>query len=160
MKKNVIKLNEAQLQRIVSESVKRVLNEISIGTVRNARDAAFDDMKQNWNNSKIRTKREGQWKKFSNAAIDMERDEKNSVCPEVPASELYNMPPETCVVMDGAGRDAYSNFIYRYSGHAGTKEQCEEFINRFYDKGADWEFMPEIFTLEEYIRYKKQHPYC
>lgn len=156
----ILAINEAQLKKIVAESVKRVLNEISQGLVDRARDAAFNDMKNNWNNPKIRTKREGQWKKFSNAAIDMEREEKNSVCPEVPASKLYNMPPETYVVMDGAGRDGYSNFVYRYSGHAGTKEQCEEFVNRFYDKGADWEFMPEIFSLEEYIRYKKQHPYC
>ena len=85
----------------------------------------------------------------------MDQEEKNSVCPSVPESELINMPSNTYVVMDGDGRDVISaNFRMRYSGHAGTKEQCEEFVKKFYDMGANWEYLPSILSLEEYFKYK------
>lgn len=61
------------------------------------------------------------------------------------------MPEDTYVIMNGDGRDAVSaNFRTSYSGRAGTKEQCEE----YYDKGANWEYLPEIVPLEEYLNSK------
>lgn len=152
--KSTVKLNESQLRKIVSESVKNVLNEISISLVDRAADAAYRDMMRNWNYSKSR-KRERQWKNFSKERNRMDAEEKNSVCPSVPESELVNMPINTYVIMDGDGRDAISgDFKTRYSGHAGTREQCEEYVKRFYDANANWEYLPSILPLEEYFKYK------
>ena len=153
--KNTVRLNETQLRNIVAESVKNVLNEISAGLADRAASAAHKDMMQNWNDSKIRSKRERQWKNFSKERIRMNAEEKNSVCPSVPESELVNMPRNTYVIMNGDGRDAVSaNFRSSYSGRAGTKEQCEEYVKRFYDMSANWEYLPSILSLEEYFKYK------
>ena len=62
------------------------------------------------------------------------------------------MPKDTYVIVDGSGRDFYGNFTYRYSGHAGTKEQCIAFVNKYYDKDADWEFRPNVVSLESYFQ--------
>ena len=85
----------------------------------------------------------------------MDSQEKGSICPQVDERDLVNMPEDTYVIMNGDGRDAVNaNFRTSYSGRAGTKEQCEEFVNRFYDKGANWEYLPEIVPLEEYLNSK------
>lgn len=162
--KNIIPLTESQLFNVVTEGIKRVLseidwktymNEISAGLLGRAAAAAHRDMMQNWNDSKVRGKRERQWKNFSKERIRMDAEEKNSVCPSVPESELANMPRNTYVIMDGDGRDAISaDFRMRYSGHAGTMEQCEEYVKRFYDENANWEYLPSILSLEEYFKYK------
>lgn len=158
--KRRIKLTENDLHRIVEESVNRVLmennvNEISSKLLRRAADKAFDDERINWNNNKIRRKRDAQWQKFSKGAYDMERKEQESICPSVAESELKNMPKDTYVILNGSGRNYYGEFMYQYSGHAGTKEQCTAFVNKYYDKNANWEFMPIIVTLDDYFqRYK------
>ena len=164
MPKNIIRLNETQLKKVIAESVKRVLaeassvDEISSRLLSRAASKAHEDELRNWNDSKIRTKRGAQWEKFSSAAIERGREEKDSVCPSVPKSELKNMPEDTYVVLDGDGRDALSaNFRYRYSGHAGTKEQCMAFVDKFYDKGANWEYLPDIVPLEEYLKNRAQY---
>ena len=43
MNKKLIRLTESDLHRIVKESVNKVLNEISIDTLKKAQDKAFDD---------------------------------------------------------------------------------------------------------------------
>ena len=156
--KQTIRLNETQLQRIVAECVKNVLmenksvNEISSRLLSRAAEKAHNDMMQNWHDGKIRMKRERQSKKFRDAAGAMEYKEKDSVCPYVPESELRNMPEGTYVVLDGAGRDFYWNIIYRYSGHAGTKKQCLAYADKYYDKSANWEFLPKVVSVEEYFK--------
>lgn len=157
MNKKLIRLTESDLHRIVKESVNRVLfeaniNELSSQLLRRASEKAFNDEKMNWNDSKIRTKRGRQWQKFGRAAYDIEAKEKESICPFIPESKLKDMPKDTYVIIEGAGRDYYGEFIYRYSGHAGTKEQCIAFVNKYYDKSADWEFLPRIVTLEDYFK--------
>ena len=160
MAKNTIRLNESQLKKIIAESVKKILmesndiNEISSDLLSRAASKAHKDMMQNWNDSKVRTKRKGQWEKFTHGAIDRNAEEKENVCPYVPESELENMPEDTYVVLDGEGRDAVTaNFRYRYSGHAGTKEQCMAFVDKYYDKNANWEYLPHIVPLEDYLEY-------
>ena len=156
--KQTIRLNEVQLQKIVAECVKKVLlennniNEVSRHLLSRAANKAHNDMMRNWNDGKTRIKRKRQYKKFSDAATAMLAKEMDSVCPRVPESELRNMPKDTYVVMDGRGRDFYGNFVYTYTGRAGTKEQCSAFANKYYDKNADWEFLPNVVSLEEYFR--------
>ena len=41
--KRITRLTESDLHRIVKESVKRVLNEVSIDTLQRAQDKAFDE---------------------------------------------------------------------------------------------------------------------
>ena len=41
--KKIVKLTESDLHKIVKESVNRVLNEVSIDTLRRAQDKAFDE---------------------------------------------------------------------------------------------------------------------
>jgi hypothetical protein len=160
--KQRIRLTESDLHRIVKESVEQVLsegwhnhfiNETSSRLLRRASDKAFHDMNVNWNDGKTRTKRGAQWKKFSRGAYDKENKEKESICPSVPESELKNMPKDTYVILDGKGRDFYGEFMYGYSGYAGTKEQCTAFVNRYYDKSANWEFLPKIVTIEDYFQH-------
>lgn len=154
--KNTIKINEGQLAQIVAESVKRVLSEISTNLIDRAADAAHKDMMRNWGDLKVMDKRKKQWRNFRDESTKRYTEEKNSVCPYVPESELKNMPSDTFVVMDGNGRDAIdASFTYRYSGHAGTEEQCREYVDKFYDKGANWEYLPTIMTIEEYSKYNK-----
>ena len=130
------------------------INEISKRTLDGAMDAAHKDMMRNFGDHKIRNKRERQWKMFCDEYMKMDREEKDSVCPQVDERDLRNMPAGTYVIMNGDGRDAISaNFRNSYSGRAGTKEQCEEYVNRFYDKNANWEYLPEIVPLEQYLRH-------
>lgn len=157
MKKNVIKLNEASLKKIVAESVKRTLKEISSNLLDRAASKAHTDMMQNWNDSSVREKRKNQWQNLTHACINRSQEEKDSICPSVPESELKNMPKGTYVIMDGNGRDAYANFTSRYSGRAGTKEQCLAFVNKYYDKYTDWEFSPSIVPIEDYFKYHRKH---
>ena len=132
------------------------INEISSNLYDRAGDKAFKDMMQNFNDYPTKSKRERQWKNFRTQARIRGDEEKNAVCPSVDERDLPNMPAGTYVVMDGDGRDAISaNFRTRYSGHAGTKEQCEEYVDRFYDKGANWEYLPEIVPLEQYLKNKR-----
>ena len=167
-----VRLTQSQLCNYISESVQKVLskilratgkrnggralNEISSNLYDRAADKAFNDMMQNFNDYPTKSKRERQWKNFRNQARIRGGEEKNAVCPSVDERDLPNMPAGTYVVMDGDGRDAISaNFRTRYSGHAGTKEQCEEYVDRFYDKGANWEYLPEIVPLEQYLKNKR-----
>lgn len=48
MKRNTIRLNETQLRKIVAESVKKVLNEISYGMARDAFKKAGEEFDQDW----------------------------------------------------------------------------------------------------------------
>lgn len=48
VKKSVIKLNEEQLRKVVAESVKRVLNEISYGVARDAFKKAGENFNKDW----------------------------------------------------------------------------------------------------------------
>lgn len=157
-KKNTIRLTESELKNIITESVKRILrenntiNEISSDLLFRAAEKAGRDMHRNWNDSEIRTKRDKQEDRFFKAAIEKDRKERNSICPRVPESELKNMPKGTYVVMDGTGRDYYGSFTSHYSGYAGTKEQCEAYITKYYDKDANWEYLPSILPLETYLK--------
>lgn len=158
MNKQVIRITEYELKRIVNESVKRILrenntiNEISSNLLVRAAEKAGRDMYHNWNDSKIRTKRSKQQNKFLKAAAAKASEERNSICPRVPESELKNMPKGTYVVMDGTGRNYYGFFTSRYSGYAGTKEQCDAYIDKYYDKNANWEYLPSILPLETYLK--------
>lgn len=123
-----MKINESQLRKIIKESIKKVLtenniNEVSTNVLRRAADKAHDD-RMHTNNYGLMRKRDRQYKTFSNELIKRDNEERNSVCPYVPESELRNLPKDTYVLMSGDGRDYYGNFRYSYSGHAGTKEQC------------------------------------
>lgn len=151
LKENKLRLSESDIMYMVNESVKRVLNEISTNTLKKAREKAHQE-RMHTNNYGLMQKRSRQYDTFSREINRREKEEEDSVCPSVPESELRNMPEDTYVVLDGCGRDFYWNIIYRYSGHAGTKEQCMEYINRFCDKSANWEFLPEVVSLEEYFR--------
>ena len=113
-------------------------------------------MRQNWNDPQIREKRRKQQDKFFKGAIEKDHEERTSICPQVPESELINMPKGTYVIMDGTGRDYYGSFLSHYSGYAGTKEQCEAYVAKYYDKGGDWEFLPTILPLESYLRRYKR----
>lgn len=158
-----VKLNEAKLKNIIAESVKRVLmeasgvNEISSNLLSRASDKAFKDMMRNWDNWKVKTKRDKQWHNLSQGAIDRSREEKDAVCPSVPESELKNMPKDTYVVLDGTGRDYYGNFMHRYDGHAGTEEQCMAYVDKYFDKDADWEFLPDIVPLDKYLKNRARY---
>ena len=113
-------------------------------------------MQQNWNDSEIRTKRGRQSDRFSRYGLEKDHEERISVCPQVPESELKNMPKGTYVIMDGTGRDYYGNFTSRYSGYAGTEEQCQAYVDKYYDKGANWEYLPSIVPVETYLeRYRR-----
>lgn len=46
--KKIVKLTESDLHKIVKESVNRVLNEVSIDTLRRAQDKAFDEYDSMW----------------------------------------------------------------------------------------------------------------
>ena len=46
--KQIIKLTESDLHKIVKESVNRVLNEVSIDTLRRTQDKAFDEYDSMW----------------------------------------------------------------------------------------------------------------
>lgn len=46
--KKIVKLTESDLHKIVRESVNRVLNEVSIDTLRRAQDKAFDEYDSMW----------------------------------------------------------------------------------------------------------------
>ena len=46
--KKIVKLTESGLHKIVKESVNRVLNEVSIDTLRRAQDKAFDEYDSMW----------------------------------------------------------------------------------------------------------------
>ena len=46
--KRITRLTESDLHRIVKESVKRVLNEVSIDTLQRAQDKAFDEYDSEW----------------------------------------------------------------------------------------------------------------
>ena len=162
MAKNIVRLNEAQLKKIIAESVRKILkennsiDEISSQLLRRAADKAHKDELQNWG-TKLGKKRGEQWAKFSKAAIGRDHEEKDSVCPYVPESELENMPEDTYVVLDGDGRDAISaDFRYRYSGHAGTEEQCMAYVDKYYDKNANWEYLPDVVPLEQYLKNRTQ----
>ena len=48
MAKKLVKLTEGDLHRIIKESVNKVLNEISIDTLKRAEDKAFDDYDSMW----------------------------------------------------------------------------------------------------------------
>lgn len=144
-----IRITEQDIAKIV----KKTVNEISKGLLDRAREAAHKDMMRNFGDSKTRQKRERQWKKFGDEYRRMDREEKDSICPQVDERDLVNMPEDTYVIMNGDGRDAVNaNFRTSYSGRAGTKEQCEEYVNRFYDKGANWEYLPEIVPLKDYLK--------
>ena len=104
------------------------------------------------NNCAFIRKRDRQYKLFSEELTESEEQAANNVCPRVPRAELKNMPSDTYVIMDGTGRDFYANFTHLYSGRAGTKEQCLDFVNRYYDKNADWEFLPTVVSIEEYFK--------
>ena len=133
------------------------LNEISKGLLDRAREAAYKDMMRNFGDSKIRHKRDRQWRKFTDEYGRLDREEKDSICPRVDEADLVNMPEDTYVVMNGDGRDAVSaDFRTSYSGRAGTKEQCEEYVKRFYDMSANWEYLPEIVPLEDYLNSKRR----
>ena len=152
-----MKINETQLRKIIKESIKKVLtenniNEVSTDVLRREADKAHDDSMHTNNYGLIR-KRDRQYKTFSNELIKRDREERNSVCPYVPESELRNLPKDAYVLMSGDGRDYYGNLRYSYSGHAGTKEQCIAFGERYYDQYADWEFLPKIVSIEEYFKY-------
>lgn len=136
-----------------SAGKKKPVNEISKGLLDRAREAAHKDMMRNFGDSKIRQKRERQWKKFGDEYRKMDSEEKDSICPQVDERDLVNMPENTYVIMNGDGRDAVSaDFRTSYSGRAGTKEQCEEYVKRFYDMGANWEYLPEIVPLKDYLK--------
>ena len=140
----------------IAKMVKKAVNEISKGLLDRAREAAHKDMMRNFGDSKTRQKRERQWKKFGDEYRKMDRQEKDSICPQVDERDLVNMPEDTYVIMNGDGRDAVSaNFRTSYSGRAGTKEQCEEYVNRFYDSGANWEYLPEILPLKDFLMGKR-----
>lgn len=112
---------------------------------------------RNFGDSKIRNKRDRQWRKFTDEYGKLDSEERDSICPHVDEADLVNMPEDTYVVMNGDGRDAVSaNFRTSYSGRAGTKEQCEEYVKRFYDMGANWEYLPEIVPLEDYLNSKRR----
>lgn len=68
-KKQVVRINENQLRQIVTESVKKVLNEISIDTLQRAQDKAFDEYDSMWPDDEdydedLRNKRERQYNAF------------------------------------------------------------------------------------------------
>lgn len=154
-------LSKEDLAEMVNKSVRLIaerinLNEISKGLLNRARESAHKDMMRNFGDSKIRNKRERQWKKFGDEYRKMDQEEKDSICPQVDERDLVNMPEDTYVVLNGDGRDAVNaDFRTSYSGHAGTKEQCEEYVKRFYDTDANWEYLPEIVPLEEYLNSKR-----
>ena len=153
-------LTKEDLAEMVNKSVRLIaekinLNEISKGLLDRAREAAHKDMMRNFGDSKTRQKRERQWKKFGDEYRKMDTEEKDSICPQVDERDLVNMPEDTYVIMNGDGRDAVTaNFRSSYSGRAGTKEQCEEYVKRFYDSGANWEYLPDIVPLKDYLRRK------
>lgn len=153
-------LTKEDLAEMVNRSVRLIaerinMNEISKGLIDRAREAAHKDMMRNFGDSKTRQKRDRQWRKFGDEYRKMDSQEKDSICPQVDERDLVNMPEDTYVIMNGDGRDAVSaNFRTSYSGRAGTKEQCEEYVKRFYDMGANWEYLPEIVPLEEYLNSK------
>ena len=154
-------LTKEDLAEMVNKSVRFIaerinLNEISKGLLDRAREAAHKDMMRNFGDSKIRQKRERQWKKFGDEYRRMNGEEKDSICPQVDEMDLVNMPEDTYVIMNGDGRDAVNaNFRSSYSGRAGTKEQCEEYVKKFYDSGANWEYLPEILPLKDFLRNKR-----
>ena len=157
---NKMNLTKEDLAEMVNKSVRLIaerinLNEISKGLLDRAREAAHKDMMQNFGDYKTRQKRERQWNKFTDEYGRLDSEERDSICPHVDEADLVNMPEDTYVVMNGDGRDAVNaNFRTSYSGRAGTKEQCEEYVKRFYDKGTNWEYLPEIVPLEEYLNSK------
>lgn len=157
---NKMNLTKEDLAEMVNRSVRLIaerinLNEISKGLLDRAREAAYKDMMRNFGDYKTRQKRERQWNKFTDEYGRLDSEERDSICPHVDEADLVNMPEDTYVVMNGDGRDAVSaNFRTSYSGRAGTKEQCEEYVKRFYDMGANWEYLPEIVPLEEYLNSK------
>lgn len=154
---NKINITRDELSEMINRCVKRCLNEISMGLLDRAREAAHKDMMRNFGDSKIRNKRSRQWKKFGDEYRRMDQEEKDSICPQVDERDLANMPEDTYVVLNGDGRDAVNaDFRTSYSGRAGTKEQCKEYVKRFYDKGANWEHLPEIMPLKEYLNSKRR----
>ena len=46
--RRTIRLKESELRRMISESVRRVLNEVSIDTLQRAQDKAFDEYDSMW----------------------------------------------------------------------------------------------------------------
>lgn len=157
---NKMNLTKEDLAEMVNKSVRLIaerinLNEISKGLLDRAREAAHKDMMRNFGDYKTRQKRDRQWRKFTDEYGRLDSEERDSVCPHVDEADLVNMPEDTYVVLNGDGRDAVSaNFRTSYSGRAGTKEQCEEYVKRFYDMGANWEYLPEIVPLEDYLNSK------
>ena len=153
-------LSKEDLAEMVNKSVRLIaerinLNEISKGLLDRARESAHKDMMRNFGDSKIRNKRNRQWRKFGDEYRRMDQEEKDSICPQVDEKDLVNMPENTYVVLNGDGRDAVSaDFRTSYSGRAGTREQCEEYVKRFYDMGANWEHLPEIMPLKDYLNNK------
>ena len=176
MGKQVTRLNEAQLHKVIEEATIRILrenkcnegwiknmfgatvitedriNEVTSDVLRRAADKAQFDMTHT-NDCRLMRKRDRQYKAFSDELYKRELEGKDGVCPYVPESELKNLPKDTYVLMNGDGRDYYGNFKYSYSGRAGTKEQCTTFANTYYDKDANWEFLPKIVSLDEYFKY-------
>ena len=176
MGKQVTRLNEAQLHKVIEEATIRILrenkcnegwiknmfgatavteerlNEVTSDVLRRAADKAHYD-RTHTNSYGLKRKRDRQYKDFSDELYKRELKGKDGVCPYVPESELKNLPKDTYVLMSGDGRDYYGNLTYSYSGRAGTKEQCTAFANTYYDKDANWEFLPKIVSLEEYFKY-------
>ena len=69
--KNVIRINESQLKQMISESVKKVLNEISIDALERAQSKAFDEYDSMWSDDEdydetIFSKRKRQSDAFKN----------------------------------------------------------------------------------------------
>lgn len=157
-----MKINELQLRKIIKESINNVLNEISTNLLRQAANKAVDDIEyfRDTNNDELEDKRWRQHAVFSDELRKRDREEKNAVCPYVPESELKNLPKDTYLVIIRVSQDVQTNiFTLKYSGHAGTKEQCEEFIDKYYKKYVSSDWLPIIITLEKYFKdYKYYQP--
>ena len=149
--KNIMKINESQLRKIIKESVNTVLKEISTNLLRQAANKAVDDIEyfRDTNNDELEDKRWRQHAVFSDELRKRDREEKNAVCPYVPESELKNLPKDTYLVIIPVSRYVQTNiFILKYSGHADTKEQCEEFIDKYYSVVVKILYLCVIFRLK------------
>ena len=140
------------------KSFDQFINETSTDFLRRAARKAYSERKTA-DSSILRKKRNSQYYNFKNEIKKREAAERNAVCPKVYISDLKKLPKnDTYLIMNCEGKDMAGNFIYDYSGRAGTKEQCREFIDKFYEKNEDWDFFPTIISLEQFLeKYSKKY---
>lgn len=164
-----VRLNESQMRKVVREAIEQILsesvlkehgniNEISNYLLGQAASKAYKDMHTNFNDTKLVRKRQKQANNFYSELHRRDNEERESICPSVPEEELQNLPAGYFVVLDGVGRNPVSaDFMERYSGHAGTEEQCNNYIKKFYDRNANWEYLPSILPVEKYLKNKERY---